>query len=1127
METPQLYALLVGINDYPSINKLSGCVADAEAVEGFLRGVYQDSPEKLHLKKLLDAEATRENIIKTFREHLTQAKAGDTVYFHFSGHGSREDAPVEFHNFFPEGKNETLVCYDSRGFGNRDASEYYDLADKELAILIEEVAQNNPHIIISLDSCHSGGASRSGKEHFARSRQAETQGAKRGLASYLDGYYEKQLQETGKIAIPTASHIIFSACNATEVAWETTENRGFFTQTLLEVLNETSLQVSYAEIFERVQIRIRQKKGDQTPQVEAFGQASIWCKFLTEEKLANNYENPVVFFDAPTNTWQLKAGALQGLLPIAENETLPTISIYTLDMKEKIGTASIASILLESCLLIDLETSFDTDLEFEENQAYRADISALNITKVNFFHNNLPDFTPDKLLLPPVFKWTDQMEGADYYIGNYENEQNEQTGELKIAHLHTQKIIQKARETEYLRDVFRKISKWEVLRVLQNAKTAFKQEDITLRLEIDELVQGATVPRTIDIGEDNKIFLDILKSQQGIGFIAIPYRLYATNNSSRPVHIAVLQISPLYGISELNNVAVPEKSSEVLLFEGKKGKSWGFLSEQEAQGDTESDILTKFIVSTKRIDAVLLTQDNFSLNLRDSNTKNADRTQIGGFDIASNYIDPDNVYDWFTKDLYVHLSKEQSELSIKKPETSVGTFKFAAPVGFAAKISVENIDTNTRGVGDTSTAVWKRLAQQPNVTLLQAGKGSRSTTGGQEIITLSNVQGNVSEDKPLKIKLKDTLQEGEMYVSFALDGDLLVPIGISATDNPQVIEIYNLPETDQQANSRSIGRAIRFCLSKITSKIFGTDANAWFQLRKVTYTEEGTALYDVYDAHNTSIKQDVAQANRVLLLIHGIIGNTTDMVEFAKQVAGKTADKYDCVLTFDYENLNTSIETIAHELKTRLEAVGISKDKKIDIIAHSMGGLVSRSMIEKSGGNEFVNRLIMCGTPNGGSNFGKIEQFRKIASIGALIGANLFAPFSAVAWLVSALKGAKAVTGGGAILFNTLGQMDRSSDFIKGLNNGRSGDIPYFILAGNVQNYQPENAGLWQKIVNKTLEGVGNAVNLGEANDIAVLTEDIKQTGKNTDVKIFDIPCHHLNYFVEENSVKTLLEILK
>ena len=40
--------------------------------------------------------------------------------------------------------------------------------------------------------------------------------------------------------------------------------------------------------------------------------------------------------------------------------------------------------------------------------------------------------------------------------------------------------------------------------------------------------------------------------------------------------------------------------------------------------------------------------------------------------------------------------------------------------------------------------------------------------------------------------------------------------------------------------------------------------------------------------------------------------------------------------------------------------------KKVNIVAHSMGGLVAREYIEHDGGDKYVNKLIMIGTPNHG-----------------------------------------------------------------------------------------------------------------------------------------------------------------
>jgi hypothetical protein len=146
-----IYALLVGINDYPAnVGKLNGCLNDADHFHGYLTDNFDRS--RLHIEVLKDADATRPNIIKQFRSHLSQAKAGDVAVFQYCGHGARWKSAKAFEPFFPDGKDEGLVCYDSRGPGG------FDPADKELAALLAELAKNEPHIAVILDCCHSGSA---------------------------------------------------------------------------------------------------------------------------------------------------------------------------------------------------------------------------------------------------------------------------------------------------------------------------------------------------------------------------------------------------------------------------------------------------------------------------------------------------------------------------------------------------------------------------------------------------------------------------------------------------------------------------------------------------------------------------------------------------------------------------------------------------------------------------------------------------------------------------------------------------------------------------------------------------------------------------------------------------------
>jgi hypothetical protein len=143
------------------------------------------------------------------------------------------------------------VCYDSRLAGG------FDLADKELAVLISEVAKQNPHIVICLDCCHAGSGTRDSID-LVRVKQVEKEGSRRGLEQYIDGFYSKQLQSIGKIDVPQSKHILLAACQENERAYETSANRGLFTLTLQNCLKDVQ-SLSYADLFNRIAVYVRKR----------------------------------------------------------------------------------------------------------------------------------------------------------------------------------------------------------------------------------------------------------------------------------------------------------------------------------------------------------------------------------------------------------------------------------------------------------------------------------------------------------------------------------------------------------------------------------------------------------------------------------------------------------------------------------------------------------------------------------------------------------------------------------------------------------------------------------------------------------------------------------------------------
>jgi triacylglycerol esterase/lipase EstA (alpha/beta hydrolase family) len=82
------------------------------------------------------------------------------------------------------------------------------------------------------------------------------------------------------------------------------------------------------------------------------------------------------------------------------------------------------------------------------------------------------------------------------------------------------------------------------------------------------------------------------------------------------------------------------------------------------------------------------------------------------------------------------------------------------------------------------------------------------------------------------------------------------------------------------------------------------------------------------------------------------------MVEVFKEHAAGV----DFILTYDYENLSTAVSTTAEILHDKLKAAGFGtagKMPELSIVAHSMGGLVSRWLIEQVPGVNYVKRLIL------------------------------------------------------------------------------------------------------------------------------------------------------------------------
>lgn len=1096
----QLYALLVGINDYnhPKVSNLKGCVNDIANVKTYLESRFDE--KNRDIKCLKNEDATYQNIINTFRSQLT-AKAGkdDIVFFHYSGHGAREVAAEEFRPFFPEGKEETLVCYDSRQPGG------HDLADKELAVLISEVAERGAHVVIVLDCCHSGSGTRQSDDFYMGAvRKTYDRRDTRPIETYI-GDYQKQLTETGEVVIPSSKHILLAACDRKQYARETKIHTGVFTTALLSTLDEyKSGDISYANLYLKCRIQIVNEVDNQTPQFESYGRFNSYSKFLDGRDMADIDKREVYREDGE---WVVNYGAIDGLE--TGGTCVPQFKIFSKqDESEFLGYAEAEAVFPE-------RTHLKLSFTHPNTSGYYAKPVSLPAPKMLIhLHGDAESIkrfkAKEKDFVNVAF--TDSSKGTKYNI------EVKETG-IYIYFNHTNQLIQGYEnytfESSILStvDLIDKISRWENGVVLQNKVSKLEANEIDFiltdgagkKLESDveyrkaykkELKEkGETVIHSDDEVEDSaeheQYFTLYSDKNVNDGFVKIA--LKARHSSRQKLHFALVYFSEEFGIEVYENQPVDRGSGEIILF--GKGKDDILLLGEEEE---EYHDVFKLIVSTEPIKAFLLEQEA----IRIGEIRRDDRRPGRSYQYRL------LTKDWLTKTIHIRLLNRKHKVT--ETPTIVGDnnkLVIGGHPSFEANVGLIAAQTNSRSVDEFDAMAAHVFARQ-NGELLSFGA---ELGNNGNVLVLNGISGEEAlKEQPLEIDVNVATEADEMILSFTYDNGIIVPIGnaIEAEDGSStkivIEEIPDIAYPDQP--TRSVGKALKLLFFKFMKWDKQTQL-----LRKVIYHDDGTA-----ERSGDGVKAAVDSADNVLLLIHGIIGDTQQMAE-AFRVAYES-EKYDLILTFDYENLNTSIVQTADLLHNKLvHDLGLlqSPNKKLDIVAHSMGGLVSRYMIEKLGGDKMVRHLYMCGTPNNGSNVSELTAYRNMFLGLCTIAINL--GLAVPALVVGALTKSKTLT-------LTLEEMRTEGEFIPTLRKTQQPDTRYTIIAGDLAKYLDRTDEYVKKIMNKGLNLISKTFYGSKANDLVVGVDSIKG------IHHFNAPapetreaiCHHMNYFTEDGGFEVV-----
>lgn len=280
-------AFLVGIDDYAPVGAggpdLRGCVNDVRDIAHTLHalGIVPAAPGTMRI--ITNRRATRDAILNGLRWLIAGAKKGDTLVFHYSGHGSQV-ADVGGDEI--DRKDETICPHDYATAGM--------IKDDDFRAIFRTVAAG-VNLDVILDSCHSGTGTR--ELDALAAAPEEQQVTYRYIEPPIDygffleadptiplrGILKPQPGEREAVIVPGLKHVLWAGCRDYQTSAEASIGgvyRGIFTYCFCKTLRRAGAGVTRRKLDSLVSAYIRRRGYSQVPQLEGT-RASMAEKVFT------------------------------------------------------------------------------------------------------------------------------------------------------------------------------------------------------------------------------------------------------------------------------------------------------------------------------------------------------------------------------------------------------------------------------------------------------------------------------------------------------------------------------------------------------------------------------------------------------------------------------------------------------------------------------------------------------------------------------------------------------------------------------------------------------------------------------------------------------------------------------
>ncbi|WP_405856810.1 alpha/beta fold hydrolase [Streptomyces sp. NBC_00090] len=154
-------------------------------------------------------------------------------------------------------------------------------------------------------------------------------------------------------------------------------------------------------------------------------------------------------------------------------------------------------------------------------------------------------------------------------------------------------------------------------------------------------------------------------------------------------------------------------------------------------------------------------------------------------------------------------------------------------------------------------------------------------------------------------------------------------------------------------------------LSKVTALMKATALELAILTGHLVLYPSGIAAERLSPADPAKPTATITPGGRPVVLLHGFVDNRSVFVMLRRAL---TRHGRDCVESLNYSPLTCDLRSAAELLGRRVEEIRArTGHAEVDIVGHSLGGLIARYYVQRLGGDARVRTLVMLGTPHSGT----------------------------------------------------------------------------------------------------------------------------------------------------------------